>query len=387
MNVLVAASSFAPSLSGVEAVAALAQGWARQAPGDTLRHCPLAAGGPGLVEALRHGLGGEESVVAVTGPDGAPVPATILLLDAGTGSGRTVVVESAQACGLHLVPAGRRDPGRMTSAGVGELVRHALELGAERVVVGLGGEAAHDGGAGMLAALAGSSSPRLRGGGEALAQITPDALALLPGLREELDGVEIVAAYDDPCPLLGLAGTSATTAEDKGAGPQQAQRLERCLGDLAHAVRHVLAELVDGAAPSGPAAVAGAGAGGGIGYALAVLGARLEPAAAFVLDLLDVAARIAGSDLVVLGQAVLDWRSLRGSLVTEMCRRAAAQAVPVIVVAGQVQVGRREAQSVGVDAVYALARTAQEAAAVSAGPSQALAERAARVARTWSVPE
>ena len=163
MRVLLAPDSFGGTLTAIQAAEAMAAGWRRGAPGDDVRLLPLADGGPGFVEILHAVLGGDLVPVTVTGPLGDPVPA-VVLRTAGP-AGTTVYVESAQAIGLHLVPAERRDPTRTTTAGVGELLLAARDLGATRVVVGLGGSSTNDAGAGMLAAL-GMTAPALRGGGE-----------------------------------------------------------------------------------------------------------------------------------------------------------------------------------------------------------------------------
>ncbi|KGM16508.1 hypothetical protein N867_19290, partial [Actinotalea fermentans ATCC 43279 = JCM 9966 = DSM 3133] len=165
MRVLLAPDSFGGTLTAVQAAEAMADGWRRTAPSDELRTLPLADGGPGFVAILNASLGGQLVPVTVTGPLGQPVPAALLRVD-GPG-GPTVYLESAQAVGLHLVPPERRDPTATTSAGVGELLLAARDLGAARVVVGLGGSGTNDGGAGMLAAL-GMGAPALRAGGGAL---------------------------------------------------------------------------------------------------------------------------------------------------------------------------------------------------------------------------
>src|SRR5690554_1618897 len=170
MRVLVAPDCFTGTLSAPRAAAAIARGWARAAPGDEIQQSPLADGGPGFVAVLHQALGGELGSVAVSGPLGDRVPATVLLV-AGDG-GPTAYVESAEAVGLELVPAQRRDPTRASSVGVGELVRAALDTGARRIVVGVGGTSSNDGGAGLLAGLGGWDDGALRRGGGALDEVT-----------------------------------------------------------------------------------------------------------------------------------------------------------------------------------------------------------------------
>jgi glycerate 2-kinase len=153
MRVLIAPDEFGGTLSAVAAADAIATGWSRHAPADHLDQVPMSDGGPGFCSVLHACLGGDLLDVQVSGPYGQAVPATVLR------SGDTAYVESAQACGLHLVPTARREPESASTEGVGELVNAAVAGGARRVVVGLGGSGTNDGGAGLLAALGATSQP------------------------------------------------------------------------------------------------------------------------------------------------------------------------------------------------------------------------------------
>ncbi|QGQ20952.1 glycerate kinase [Cellulomonas sp. JZ18] len=402
---LLAPDCFGTALTAAQAADALAAGWRGGAPHDEVTTCPMADGGPGFVATLRTSLGGDVDAVTVTGPLGDRVPAAVLRL------GTTAYVESAHALGLDLVPPARRDPTRTTSAGAGVLLAAALAGGARRVVVGLGGSATNDAGAGLLAELAdtllgegavGTAGAVLRRGGGALHDVREQDLRWLPALRDALRDVDLVAAVDVDVPLLGLQGASAGFAPQKGATPEQAQDLERALGVFAHAAaaalgpdpvrRDLLAPPAarPGARPgarSGASrwtALPGAGAAGGVGFALALLGGRLVPGASLVADALGLPDRIAAHDLVVTGEGRTDWQSLHGKVVAEVAARALPLAVPTVVVAGEVLVGRRELSAAGVAAAYAVADGAEQVAAALADPAGTLAARAARVARTWS---
>ncbi len=172
MRIVVAPDKFAGTLSALEAAAAIAEGWARRAPGDVLEQVPMSDGGPGFVDVLHAALGGDLLGVTVTNPYGEEVPATVLRV------GDTAYVESAQAVGLHLTPREQRRPERGTSRGVGELLLAAVDSGARRIVVGLGGSATNDGGAGVLAALgATATGAQLDAGPGALEGITAVDLA------------------------------------------------------------------------------------------------------------------------------------------------------------------------------------------------------------------
>ena len=405
MRVLVAPDCFTGTLTAPEAAAAIARGWSQAAPDDVVVQLPLADGGPGFVQVLHASLGGELVPVMVTGPLGEPVPATVLLVPA-TG-GPTAYVESAQAAGLELVDVAHRDPTRTTSTGVGELVRAAIDAGAERIVVGVGGTATNDGGAGLLAGLgAGSPDGPLRSGGGGLDAVRESDFEGFGDLARELGGIDLVAAVDVDVALLGLDGASAGFAAQKGATPEQAQHLERALGHFAHLSQQVvhaegpprarLLPLVSDASHAGHshaspdrgaprlAGMPGAGAGGGIGFGLALLGARLVPGAQVVAEAVGLSQQIAGVDLVVTGEGKFDWQSLRGKAVSMVSRAALDHGVPTIVLAGQVEIGRREWSSAGISGVYAVAESPSDIPAVMADPVGSVEARAARLGKNWS---
>ncbi len=392
MRVLLAPDSFAGTLTAAQAAHAMASGWAEQAPQDELVQCPLSDGGPGFVDTLASTLDGSLEAVTVTGPLGTPVPAQVLRV------GGTAYLETAQACGLHLVPEGERDPTRTSTYGVGELLLAALDGGADRVVLGLGGSGTNDGGAGMLAAL-GAGDPGLLGrGGGALADLGPDALAGLREARARLRGTRLVLASDVDVPLLGLQGASAGFARQKGATPEQEQRLEAALGHYADLAVRALGDDARpdllGGVPGDAAAqqrgrtrytrAAGAGAAGGLGFGLMLLGGHRVPGSHAVLDALGFDDLLARTDLVVTGEGSFDWQSLRGKVISAVAERALAVGVPTIVVAGRVEAGRRETTAAGIESTYALAETTEEVARSMADPVGTLTARVRRVARTWS---
>lgn len=277
VRVVVAPDSFGGTLTATTAAAAVAQGWRRAAPGDELVLLPLADGGPGFVDVLRTALGGEWHELAVTGPLGTPVVARWL------GVGETAYVECAAACGLHLVPAERRDPATartVTSRGVGELVADARLRGATEIVVGLGGSATTDGGAGMLAAL---GAVAVDGNGTPVPSGSParaDRLAGLPAL----DGVWLVLAADVDNPLLGRHGAAAVFAPQKGADPTAVGELDAALTRFADVLATAFGHDVRDDA--------GAGAAGGLGAALLACGARRVSGAGLVRSLVGLDAEL-----------------------------------------------------------------------------------------------
>jgi glycerate 2-kinase len=371
VRVVVAPDSFGGTLSATAAAAAIADGWHRTAPGDELALLPLADGGTGFVEVLHAARGGTWHELEVTGPFGDPVPARWLELDG------TAYLESAAACGLHLVPQERRVPAvatAVTSRGVGELVADAVRSGVGEVVVGLGGSATTDGGAGMLAAL-GAVAVDADG-----AELPPGGAALARGARLEgrpaVDGVRLVAAADVDNPLLGRHGAAAVFGPQKGADDAAVAELDAALARFAG----VLAAAFGADVRDEP----GAGAAGGLGAALLALGARRVSGAGLVRELVGLDAALDAADLAVTGEGSFDWQSLRGKLITAVARAAADRAVPCVVLAGQVSVGRREAGAAGVDAAYSVSEDAGGVERSMADPAGTLAALAARVAGRWS---
>lgn len=371
VRVVVAPDSFGGTLSATAAAEAIAAGWRRAAPGDDLRLLPLADGGTGFVDVLHAALGGQWHELDVTGPFGEPVPARWLRI------GDTAYLESAAACGLQFVPRERRVPGTaraVTSRGVGELVADAMAAGVDEVVIGLGGSATTDGGAGMLAAL----------GAEALdasgAPVAPGGAALAGAVRlagpPKLDGVRLVAAADVDNPLLGAHGAAAVFGPQKGADAEAVAELDVALARFAD----VLAAAVGRDVRDEP----GAGAAGGLGAALLACGARRVSGAGLVRELVGLDAALDEAGLAVTGEGSFDWQSLRGKLITAVARAAADRGVPCVVLAGQVSVGRREAAAVGVDTAYSVAEDAGGVEASMADPAGTLAALAERVAARWS---
>jgi glycerate 2-kinase len=338
VKVLVAPDRYGVELSAAEAAEAVARGWLRSAPYDEVDLLPLSDGGPGFVDVLSGALAGELGVVTVSGPLGDPVPARVLRV------GDTAYVEAAEAAGLHLVAVERRDAEAAGSAGVGELLLAAAATGAERIVVGVGGTAGTDGGRGLLAAL--------------------------EGRRDELTGRALVVATATDAPLMGHSGAAHGFAAAKGADRAARDRLEERL--------RAWATETDG----GLAVRPGAGAGGGIGFALMLLGAERVNGTELVAGLTGLDARVRTADLAVTALGALDWEALRGRVIVGVTQAAQRAGRPTVVLAGRVEVGRRELASVGVDGAYAADEVPLGEDALDAG--DLLAVLAARVARTWS---
>ncbi|WP_166355259.1 glycerate kinase family protein [Phytoactinopolyspora limicola] len=372
MRILMAPDKFAGTLTAVEAAQAMAEGWSRTAPDAEVVTAPMADGGPGFVDVLHASVGGQILAVTVRGPIGVPVPATLLV------AGETAYIESAQACGLALLPTeddGRTPlPGvssRASTYGVGELISAAIDAGATRVVVGLGGSGTNDGGAGLLAALGATSEPAgvLAGGPERLADVRS---VNLDAARARLAGVELVAASDVDNPLLGLRGATNVFGEQKGI-----------VGDEAKLAADAALTAFADVAGRDVANWKGAGAAGGLGYALLLLGGRREPGFTTVAQAVELPDLVAASDVIVTGEGKLDWQSMDGKVPVGVAELAGAAMRPCIVLAGVVEVGNRELRANGIEAAYSLVDVVGEEEAF-ARPAQSLAALAERVAKTWS---
>lgn len=374
MRVLVAPDKFAGTLTAVEAATAIREGWLRRRPDDVVALAPMSDGGPGFVDAMHAALGGDLHALTVHGPLGRPTPAALLLVVAA--GRKRAYVESAQACGLALLPrdtTGRRpEPDLVEAAstfGVGELVRSALDAGADEVVVGLGGSGTNDAGAGLLSALGATSEPdgALIGGAKALADLV--AVDLEPALAR-VGRRHLLVASDVTNPLLGLRGATNVYGPQKGLSLERRFAVDGALTRFAHLVDRDAADLP------------GAGAAGGLGYALALLGAEQRPGIEVVAEVTGFTDALADADLVLTGEGSLDPQTFTGKLVSGVAAMAGARSVPCVALAGRVEVGSRELRAAGLDGAYGMAESVGVERAMSR-PDESLAALAERVARTW----
>lgn len=364
MRVLVAPDSFGGTLTAVEAAAAIAAGFRDVSQHLDVTELPMSDGGPGFIDVLARSTSGERRSATVRGPLGEPARADVLVV-AGT-----AYVEAAQAAGLHLVDTDRRDPRRTTSYGVGELIAAATTRGVQRVVVGLGGTATNDGGAGMWAALGAEPADRLASGGAALADLTE----VLPPHPPR---VSLVAATDVDNPLLGPNGASAVYGPQKGADREAVLDLDDALRRWADVIEAVTAQ-------PGLRNRPGAGAAGGLGFGLLALGAGVISGFQIVADAVGLADALREVDLVVTGEGSLDAQSLRGKVVMGVARLAQEAGVPCVAVAGQSAVGRRDAAAAGIDGIEAVADVLGSVDAALAAGADGVTQAAAALARRWT---
>ena len=336
--------SFKGSLTSLAAGAAAREGILRADPAAEVLVRPLADGGEGTVEALVSGMGGRLRTVRVTGPLGEGVDCAYGVL------GDTAVIEMAGAAGLPLVPAEKRDPLCTTTYGVGEVIADAIAQGCRRFLVGIGGSATNDGGAGMLQALGfglldaeGKDIPRGAQGLKRLARIeTAGALPALSGCRFRI-------ACDVTNPLCGEKGASAVFGPQKGARPADIPRMDAWLAAYAR----IAAKAFPGADPEAP----GTGAAGGLGFAFRTfLSGELEPGVQIVLEETRLAEALAGADVVVTGEGRLDGQTAMGKAPVGVARLAKARGCLVLALAGGVTRDAGACNGAGIDAFFPAVR-------------------------------
>jgi glycerate kinase len=369
-HVVVAPDKFKGSLGAAGVAAAVAGGLRAAVPGLDAREHPVADGGDGTVEAaLSAGFARRE--VPCTGPTGNPVLAALAVRD------KVAVVELAEASGLRRLEGGRLAATTATSRGTGELVRAALDLGCRQVVLGLGGSACTDGGAGMVQALgvrlldvAGADLPP---GGAALAYL--DRLDL-SGFDPRVADAEFVIASDVDNPLLGPHGAAAVYGPQKGASPSEVALLDAALARWAAVAR--AATGVDAAG------VPGAGAAGGVGFAAVVfLRAELRSGIEYLLDLLGVRSALPGARLVVTGEGSLDEQTLHGKAPAGVAAAARAAGVPTVAVAGRNTLPPAALRSAGIAKAYALSDLEGDPERSMREPVALLERLAGRIAADW----
>jgi glycerate 2-kinase len=344
MRVVIAPDKFKGSLTAIQVAAAISRGVLAAAPDATVDLVPMADGGEGTVDALVAATGGVIREARVTGPLGEPVAARFGLL----GDGRTAVLEMAAASGLVLVPPDRRDPLVATTRGTGELLLLARAAGARRVIVGIGGSATNDGGAGMGQALGyrliDAEGRELSPGGGDLGRL---ARIDASGRRPELDGVEIDVACDVTNPLCGPEGASAVYGPQKGATPAMIELLDRNLAHFARIVARDIGVAIDH--------VPGSGAAGGLGAGLlAFADGKLLPGINLVIDAVGLAGRLVNADLCLTGEGALDAQSAFGKTVAGVARLACSLGCPALALAGTIGPGAQAVLKQGMTAYFSI---------------------------------
>ncbi|WP_081239446.1 glycerate kinase family protein [Streptomyces viridosporus] len=371
-RVLVAADKFKGSLTAVEVAERVTAGLRRVVPDLAVEALPVADGGDGTVAAaVAAGFARRE--VRVAGPLGDEVTAAYAL------RGDTAVVEMAEASGLQRLPAGVFAPLTASTYGSGELLRAALDAGARTLVFGVGGSATTDGGAGMLAALGArflkaDGEPVAPGGG-GLAEL---ASADLSGLDPRLGEVELILASDVDNPLTGPQGAPAVYGPQKGASPEEVERLDAALAHFAKVLEGSI-----GPRATAYAASPGAGAAGGIGYGALLLGAAFRPGIEVMLEVLGFAPALERADLVVTGEGSLDRQTLHGKAPAGVAAAARAAGKEVVAVCGRLALSPETLDRAGIRRAYALTDLEPDVAKCIAGAGPILERTAERIARDF----
>ncbi len=374
MKIVIAPQAFKGSISALDAAAAMSRGVLRAVPDAETVAVPVADGGDGTLETLVEGSGGEVRTSTVTGPLGEKIEAQW----GAMGDGTTAVVEMARTSGLALIPVDGRDPLNATTFGLGEAIRHALDAGFRRFIVGIGGSATNDAGAGMAQALGVHLMDRLglelQFGGAALARLDRiDPAELDPRAGES----QFLVASDVNNPLTGPEGASAIYGPQKGATPEMVEQLDAALlhfAGIAH--RDLGADVKD---------VPGAGAAGGLGAGLlAFLGAQLRPGVDIVLETVDLESRLEGADLVITGEGCLDHQTVYNKAPIGVAAMASARGIPVVAIAGSLGERFADVHHHGIDAAAAITcwpMTLDEASSKASELVESVTEQALRFMR------
>ncbi len=344
MKIVIAPDSFKESLTALEVANAIEEGLKEVLPNSQLVKVPMADGGEGTVQSLVDATGGRIATVTVTGPLGNRVEASYGLL----GDGKTAAIEMASASGIQLVPINKRNPMLTTTWGTGELIKVALDIGVEKVIIGIGGSATNDGGAGMLQALgvnlldeAGNQIPRGGAGLEKLTRID------LTSIDRRLQEINLVVACDVDNPLTGPSGASAIYGPQKGATQEQIVQLDRNLAHYAAIIRRDLGKDIE--------EIPGAGAAGGLGAGfLAFLSAELKRGGDLVIEATKLEDALRDADLVITGEGGINHQTVHGKTPICVAKIAKKYGVPVIAIAGSLSGDYKDLYNHGIDAIFSI---------------------------------
>ncbi|MEO2076035.1 MAG: glycerate kinase [Bacillus sp. (in: firmicutes)] len=344
MKIVIAPDSYKESLSALEVAEAIEKGFKYHFPDAEYVKIPMADGGEGTVQSLVDATDGEIIRKTVTGPLGEPVEAFFGIL----GNKRTAVIEMAAASGLHLVPHEKRNPLQTSTRGTGELISAALDYGVDHIIIGIGGSATNDGGAGMAKALGigliDRNGMEIGEGGGSLGEL---ASIDLTHLDPRLVNVNIEVACDVDNPLTGERGASAIFGPQKGATPAMVKQLDRNLDHYADIIARELGKNIK--------EVAGAGAAGGLGGGLlAFLPSVLKRGVDIVIDATGLAEMVEDADLVITGEGKIDHQTIFGKTPIGVAKAAKKFEVPVIGIAGNLGKDSQVVHDNGIDAIFSI---------------------------------
>jgi len=371
MRVLVSPQEFKGSLTAKEAAEAIAEGLRRALPDAELDIVPMADGGPGIVQAILSARAGQEATCQAQDPLGRPVTAVWGLLEEGP----TAVIEMAAASGLVLLKSEERDPRRTSTYGTGQIIQAALDADCRRLIIGVGGSATNDGGAGMAQALGArlldEKGRDLPPGGTALRHLDRIDVS---GLDPRIADSHVLVACDVTNPLCGPLGASMVYGPQKGATPEMIEELDAALAHYAQVIRRDLGVDI--------ISLPGAGAAGGIaGGLVAFLNAEIRPGAELVAQIVGLRERLRRADIVFTGEGRLDAQTPFGKTVATVARLAKEQGRPVVALAGSIDEGYPALRREGIDAALAITPGPLSLAEAQADAARLLADAAEQAAR------
>ena len=375
MKIVIAPQTFKGSISALDAAVAMRNGILEVLPDADTILVPVADGGDGTLETLVEGSGGEIRAAEVCGPLGERRAAEW----GAMGDGVTAVIEMARTSGLALVPLDRRDPLNATTYGLGEVVSAALDDGFRRFIMGIGGSATNDAGAGMAQALGvrllDGAGDELPYGGAALADLSHIDLS---GIDSRIEDSSFLVACDVSNPLTGPEGASAIYGPQKGATPEMVQTLDAALLHFSEVVRRDLSAEID--------SLQGAGAAGGLGGGMvAFLNAELRAGVDIVLDTVGLDDALEGADLVLTGEGALDYQTVYSKAPIGVAERARRLGIPVIAIAGTLGDRYRLVHDHGIDAAIAITNAPMSLDEASSRAADLIADATAQAMRVMQV--
>ena len=375
MKIVVAPDSFKGSVSALEAACAIEAGLRRVFPDAVIEKIPMADGGEGTVQSLVDATGGNLQTHRVLSPLENEVDAQFGILS----DGETAVIEMASASGLTLVEPHERNPLRTTTYGTGQLIHAALETGCRRLIIGIGGSATNDGGAGMAEALGvrllDTNGKQIQRGGGSLGQLTSiDVTGLHPAIAE----TETVVACDVNNPLTGPNGASHVYGPQKGATPEMIEMLDGHLAHFDKILSHTLGKSFND--------IPGAGAAGGLGAGLmAFLNAELRLGVDIMIDAVNLKERVKGAAVVFTGEGQLDFQTVFGKTPVGVAKVAKAHGIPVIAIAGGIAEGAEAVYDAGIDAMLGIVQEPMSLENAVTDASRLIADAAEQAARLVAI--
>lgn len=375
MKIIVAPDSFKGSVTALEAAKSIEQGLRRVLPDAIIDKIPMADGGEGTVQSLVDATGGQFRTERVLDPLGNEVEAQYGLLSDGASSYNCAVIEMASASGLTLVPTDKRNPLHTTTYGTGQLIRSALEAGCRKLIIGIGGSATNDAGAGMAEALGvrflkadGNLTERGGGGLAELASID------IEGIHPAISGTDTIVACDVNNPLTGPDGASHVYGPQKGATPEMVKTLDDNLSHFDNILTQTLGQSYD--------SIPGAGAAGGLGAGLmAFLNARLRLGVDIMIDAVNLRERMKGASLVITGEGQIDFQTAFGKTPVGVAKVAKEANIPVIAIAGGIGEGAEAVYEKGIDSMLGIAHAPMSLEDAVEDALQLIADTAEQAAR------